>query len=132
MLSELVPPAAATPVGAAGTAGPAAFTVMEKAALKVAAAASVTRIVKLDVAAVVGVPDEMLGQAIRAFVVREPGRAVSMKDVLKHCSENLEPFLVPHDVVFQDELPKSPTGKIDRAELKSRESPRRTTARNQR
>jgi hypothetical protein len=45
-------------------------------------------------AAVVGVPDEMLGQAIRAFVVREPGGAVSMK-VLKHCSENLEPFWSP-------------------------------------
>jgi acyl-CoA synthetase (AMP-forming)/AMP-acid ligase II len=77
-------------------------------------------------AAVVGVSDEMLGQAIRAFVVREPGRTVSMKDVLKHCSENLEPFLVPHDVVFRDELPKSPTGKIDRAVLKSWELPQRT------
>ena len=72
--------------------------------------------------AVVGVPDEMLGQAIRAFVVREPGGSVSMKDVLKHCAKNLEPFLVPHDVVFPDELPKSPTGKVDRAGLKRWES----------
>jgi len=68
--------------------------------------------------AVIGAPDEMLGQAIRAFVVREPGGTVSRKDVLKRCSENLEPFLVPHDVVFPDELPKSPTGKVDRAGLK--------------
>jgi acyl-CoA synthetase (AMP-forming)/AMP-acid ligase II len=75
--------------------------------------------------AVVGVPDEMLGQAIRAFVVREPGGSVSMKDVLKHCSENLESFLVPHDVVFPDELPKSPSGKVDRAGLKSWELPQR-------
>jgi acyl-CoA synthetase (AMP-forming)/AMP-acid ligase II len=82
--------------------------------------------------AVVGVPDEMLGQAIRAFVVREPGGSISVKDVLKHCSKNLEPFLVPHDVVFQDELPKSPSGKIDRGGLKAWESPPRTSAGNQR
>jgi acyl-coenzyme A synthetase/AMP-(fatty) acid ligase len=82
--------------------------------------------------AVVGVPDEILGQAIRAFVVREPGGSVSVKDVLKHCSKNLEPFLVPHDVVFQDELPKSPSGKIDRAGLKAWESPPCTSAGNQR
>ena len=78
--------------------------------------------------AVVGVPDEMLGQAIRAFVVREPGGSVSTKDVLKHCSENLEPFLVPHDVVFPDALPKSPTGKVDRAGLK-RWGPRQCVSR---
>jgi acyl-CoA synthetase (AMP-forming)/AMP-acid ligase II len=71
---------------------------------------------------VVGVPDEMLGQAIRAFVVREPGESVSIKDVMKHCSENLELFLVPHDVVFQDKLPKSPSGKVDLADLKRRGS----------
>ena len=82
--------------------------------------------------AVVGVPDEMLGQAIRAFVVREPGGSVSMKDVLKHCSKNLEPFLVPHEVVFLDELPKSPTGKVDRAGLKRWEPQQRTSVGNQR
>lgn len=80
--------------------------------------------------AVVGVLDEMLGQAIRAFVVREPGGSVSMKDVLKHCAKNLEPFLVPHDVVFPDELPKSPSGKIDRAGLKRWESQQRTSGGN--
>ena len=67
--------------------------------------------------AVVGVQDEMLGQAIRAFVVSESGGTISMKRVLKHCSENLEPFLVPQDVVFRDALPKSPSGKVDRAGL---------------
>ena len=82
--------------------------------------------------AVVGVPDEMLGQAIRAFVVREPGGTVSTKDVLKHCSENLEPFLVPHDVVFQEGLPKSPNGKVDRAGLKSWEPSQRISGANQR
>jgi acyl-CoA synthetase (AMP-forming)/AMP-acid ligase II len=82
--------------------------------------------------AVVGVPDEMLGQAIRAFVVREPGGTVTMKDVLKHCSRNLEPFLVPHEVVFRDDLPKSPSGKVDRADLKRWEPRQHTSVGNQR
>ena len=82
--------------------------------------------------AVVGVPDEMLGQAIRAFVVREPGGNISMKDVLKYCSRNLEPFLLPHDVVFPDELPKLPSGKIDRAGLKCLELQQCTSGGNQR
>jgi long-chain acyl-CoA synthetase len=72
--------------------------------------------------AVVGVQDEMLGQAIRAFVVLERGENVFQKDVLKHCLENLEPFLVPQDVVFLEELPKSLSGKVDRTGLKCRES----------
>ncbi len=72
-------------------------------------------------AAVVGVQDEMLGQAIRAFVVCDPGVDLAARDVLKHCSESLEPFLVPRDVVFLDGLPKSSSGKVDRAVLKDRE-----------
>lgn len=68
--------------------------------------------------AVVGVQDEMLGQAIRAFVVPDPEVMMVARDVLKHCSESLEPFLVPREVVVLDELPKSPNGKVDRSILK--------------
>ncbi len=71
--------------------------------------------------AVVGIPDEMLGQAIRAFVVVDPGTDMAAKDVLKHCSRNLEPFLVPRDVVFLDALPKASSGKVDRTVLKTRD-----------
>lgn len=82
--------------------------------------------------AVVGVPDDMLGQAILAFVVREPGWNMSMKDVQKHCAKNLEPFLVPHEVVFREVLPKLPSGKVDRANLKCWELRQRAAGSNQR
>lgn len=70
--------------------------------------------------AVVGVPDAVLGQAIRAYVVRDRGGDVSEKDVLKFCAGVFEPFLVPREVVFLDELPKKENGKIDRIRLMDR------------
>ena len=76
--------------------------------------------------AVVGVPDEMLGQAIRAFVVREPGRDRFDERRIEALLQNLEPFLVPHEVVFRDDLPKSPSGKVDCADLKRWEPQQRT------
>jgi len=69
-------------------------------------------------AAVVGTPDALLGHAIRAFIECDKGATVSEKDVLKYCSGNLEPHLLPRDVVFLGELPKSASGKVDRASLK--------------
>jgi len=63
-------------------------------------------------AAVVGVPDEQFGQRLRAFVVRRSGRQLSPDEVRQHVKANLARYKVPRDVVFLDELPRNPTGKV--------------------
>ena len=65
-------------------------------------------------AAIIGVPDELLGQAIRAYVVLNPGVTLSERQVRAHCSARLENFMVPRDVVFCEDLPKTTTGKVSR------------------
>jgi len=66
--------------------------------------------------AVIGVPDEILGSALKAFVVTND-RAVTEQSVLRYCKENLEDFMVPKYVEFKDSLPKLDTGKIDKKRL---------------
>ena len=68
-------------------------------------------------AAVVGVPDELLGQVAAAFVTLRPGFDYSAKDVLRHCAARLENFMVPQQVRFLDEFPRTATGKIDKLQL---------------
>jgi long-chain acyl-CoA synthetase len=67
-------------------------------------------------AAVIGVDDATLGQAIKAFVVSD-GRPMTEAAVLRHCRANLEDFMVPRTVVFVDELPKTSSGKIKKSGL---------------
>jgi acyl-CoA synthetase (AMP-forming)/AMP-acid ligase II len=68
-------------------------------------------------AAVAGVPDPVLGQAIHAFLVLSGGTELSAQDVLKHCAQRLENFMVPHAVFFVTSLPKTASGKVSRREL---------------
>ncbi len=68
--------------------------------------------------AVVGVRHAMLGQAIKAFVVRIPGAMLAERDVIRHCRERIESYMVPHEVTFVDELPTTLTGKVRRADLR--------------
>jgi long-chain acyl-CoA synthetase len=70
-------------------------------------------------AAVVGVPDEMLGQVIKVFIVRTTDK-LREEDVLKYCVSNLEPLLVPKYVEFVSDLHRNSHGKINRRKLQEK------------
>ena len=68
-------------------------------------------------AAVIGVPDELLGQAVRAYVVLDDGVEMDDRAFRRHCMARLEAFMVPRDVVFLDVLPKTESGKVRKKSL---------------
>lgn len=68
-------------------------------------------------AVVLGVPDAIFGQAIKAYVVAEANAQLKEKQILRHCAAHLEPHMIPKCIVFLHELPKTPNGKIDKSAL---------------
>ncbi|MGJ8604509.1 MAG: AMP-binding protein [Marivita sp.] len=70
--------------------------------------------------AVIGVPDDASGEAVKAFVVKRDS-GLSEADIRAHCKQHLTAYKVPRSVEFRDELPKSNVGKILRKDLRAQE-----------
>src|SRR5579871_745021 len=68
-------------------------------------------------AAVIGIPDAILGNAICAFVALKPETAATEQELLRFCADRLEDFMVPAMVHIRAGLPKSENGKIDKRTL---------------
>jgi acyl-CoA synthetase (AMP-forming)/AMP-acid ligase II len=71
-------------------------------------------------AAVVGRPDARWGEVPVGFVVVADGSAVTGADLVEHCRAQLAKFKVPSDVVFIDVLPRNPSGKVLKRDLRER------------
>jgi len=66
---------------------------------------------------VIGIPDQKSGEKVWAYVVvSQP--APSTEDIISHCREHMAAYKIPQHIIFVDELPKSPIGKILRRELR--------------
>jgi fatty-acyl-CoA synthase len=71
-------------------------------------------------AAVVGRPDDRWGEVPVAFVVLRPEMAAAADELLEHCRARLARFKVPKEVTFLDALPRNPSGKVLKRELRGR------------
>ena len=68
--------------------------------------------------AVAGLPDEVRGETVHAFVVLRPGAAATAAELIEHCRRNLARFKVPRGITFIDEMPLTGSGKIRRFKLR--------------
>ena len=69
--------------------------------------------------AVIGVPHDNWGEAVKAFVVLRPGAALTEELVISHCKQKLGGVKTPKSIEFCDEIPKTAAGKIDRKKMRA-------------
>jgi long-chain acyl-CoA synthetase len=71
-------------------------------------------------AAVIGIPHESHGEEVKAVLALKPGQTATASDITMYCKERLASFKYPRIIEFRDTLPKGPTGKILKRELRGR------------
>jgi acyl-CoA synthetase (AMP-forming)/AMP-acid ligase II len=69
-------------------------------------------------AAVVGIPDAEWGETLKAFIVRRDGQTITDVEVIEYCRSGLADYKRPRKVVFLAELPRNPTGKVLKRDLR--------------
>ncbi len=81
-------------------------------------------------AGVIGVPHEIEGQRVKAFIVLnqgvQPEEVLPFEQIMEFCRQRLAPYMIPKDIEIANELPKTETGKIKRGELRKLDTERRS------
>jgi fatty-acyl-CoA synthase len=72
---------------------------------------------RVAMAAGIGVPDPVMGEVGRYYVIPQPGQEVTEEELKAYCSEHLADYKVPRQIVFRDALPLTPVGKVMKAKL---------------
>jgi fatty-acyl-CoA synthase len=71
-------------------------------------------------AAVVGKPDKELGETVAAFIVLFGGEQASTAEVQQYCEDKLAAYKIPSTIIFMDDIPRTPTGKILKRKLREK------------
>ncbi len=71
-------------------------------------------------ASVIGVPHEKWGEAVKAVVVLKEGRTASEQEIIEHCRGQLAGYQTPKSAEFVEQLPRNPSGKVLKRELRQR------------
>ena len=79
--------------------------------------ATIAELSEVAEVAVVGLPDQQWGEKGVACIVVVPGKILSEQTVAQHCLERLAKYKVPKHILFFTALPRTPTGKLKKAEL---------------
>jgi len=78
------------------------------------------RIAGVSEVAVIGLPDPRWIEAVTAVIVPKPGHTLTEENVMSACRELLAAFKVPKRVIFTDALPKNPSGKLLKRQLRQK------------
>jgi len=68
--------------------------------------------------AVVGIPDAIMGEVVKACIALKPGENATPEEIKKFCAERLADYKVPKFSEFMDCLPRNPAGKVNKPELR--------------